>query len=596
MRPPAAAYRDFAARRNLYDRIQKRHNPDRSVHFEVDDAMGEGRGEMKPPGMSSASSSLLQSSSRPPHAGQGMLSRRIVEAPIFPEHLCKNLQPRPNDSSDTKCIKLVLESMISQVCRWDKHYGWARKIYLKQNEIMISENIDHIRKEINKRRSELESRAEAELGVSAPWRRSRGRPSNKRIDLKKAKEQQQQQQQKNAEQQQMINPADISLSGDDWGQKPIKQEEETANGDSQRADRDTSKKVSSDDESDSGGILMHIPPHEARSRGRPRKEEGERRRKEAEEKIRKLRAEGSDVRNMIDPTELHCICRQPFDDRKFYVACSQCSQWFHGKCIGLSEKRAKRLCQFICHDCRAPENEDSEMEGEAFKQAAHLDGADDEEVDIEGEIEQMERERARIHVKEESHDGGEEEEEEGKEEEEEPLYCICHTPYDDTKFYVGCDNCPNWFHPSCVGITEIEAQTVEKFLCPDCTDSEGLEQQQQQHHQQGPMDEKQRKLHFLWDLYDAVSQHQSAWPFLDSIDTEEFSDYDTVVKNPIDLSKIEQKLSNGAYSNHIELHADLQLMITNAKQYHQKTSDIYKCAETLDAVIKNKLDEVYKRK
>ncbi|CAJ0565895.1 unnamed protein product, partial [Mesorhabditis spiculigera] len=525
-----------------------------------------------------------------------MLSRRIVEAPIFPEHLCKNLQPRPNDSSDTKCIKLVLESMISQVCRWDKHYGWARKIYLKQNEIMISENIDHIRKEINKRRSELESRAEAELGVSAPWRRSRGRPSNKRIDLKKAKEQQQQQQQKNAEQQQMINPADISLSGDDWGQKPIKQEEETANGDSQRADRDTSKKVSSDDESDSGGILMHIPPHEARSRGRPRKEEGERRRKEAEEKIRKLRAEGSDVRNMIDPTELHCICRQPFDDRKFYVACSQCSQWFHGKCIGLSEKRAKRLCQFICHDCRAPENEDSEMEGEAFKQAAHLDGADDEEVDIEGEIEQMERERARIHVKEESHDGGEEEEEEGKEEEEEPLYCICHTPYDDTKFYVGCDNCPNWFHPSCVGITEIEAQTVEKFLCPDCTDSEGLEQQQQQHHQQGPMDEKQRKLHFLWDLYDAVSQHQSAWPFLDSIDTEEFSDYDTVVKNPIDLSKIEQKLSNGAYSNHIELHADLQLMITNAKQYHQKTSDIYKCAETLDAVIKNKLDEVYKRK
>ena len=33
------------------------------------------------------------------------------------------------------------------------------------------------------------------------------------------------------------------------------------------------------------------------------------------------------------------------------------------------------------------------------------------------------------------------------------LYCVCKTKYDETKFYVGCDVCSNWFHGSCVGIT-----------------------------------------------------------------------------------------------------------------------------------------------
>ena len=26
------------------------------------------------------------------------------------------------------------------------------------------------------------------------------------------------------------------------------------------------------------------------------------------------------------------------------------------------------------------------------------------------------------------------------------LYCVCKTAYDETKFYIGCDICSNWFH------------------------------------------------------------------------------------------------------------------------------------------------------
>lgn len=50
----------------------------------------------------------------------------------------------------------------------------------------------------------------------------------------------------------------------------------------------------------------------------------------------------------------------------------------------------------------------------------------------------------------------------------EKLYCICRTPYDETKFYVGCDLCSNWFHGDCVGITEESSRTLSEFVCSEC--------------------------------------------------------------------------------------------------------------------------------
>lgn len=73
------------------------------------------------------------------------------------------------------------------------------------------------------------------------------------------------------------------------------------------------------------------------------------------------------------------------------------------------------------------------------------------------------------------------------------LYCICQTPYDDSKydhtshfvdifinkiniwccvsirrFYVGCDLCNNWFHGDCVNITEDESKDLSEFICSEC--------------------------------------------------------------------------------------------------------------------------------
>ncbi len=36
------------------------------------------------------------------------------------------------------------------------------------------------------------------------------------------------------------------------------------------------------------------------------------------------------------------------------------------------------------------------------------------------------------------------------------------------RFYVGCDRCQGWFHGSCVGITQTEADNIDSYICPKC--------------------------------------------------------------------------------------------------------------------------------
>ena len=37
-----------------------------------------------------------------------------------------------------------------------------------------------------------------------------------------------------------------------------------------------------------------------------------------------------------------------------------------------------------------------------------------------------------------------------------------------SRFYVGCDVCSNWFHGSCVGITETMAKNMTEYICDEC--------------------------------------------------------------------------------------------------------------------------------
>lgn len=52
-----------------------------------------------------------------------------------------------------------------------------------------------------------------------------------------------------------------------------------------------------------------------------------------------------------DKNALYCICKSPYDGTRFMIACDKCDQWFHGECIGISEKQGEFIDLYFCEDC-----------------------------------------------------------------------------------------------------------------------------------------------------------------------------------------------------------------------------------------------------
>ena len=53
------------------------------------------------------------------------------------------------------------------------------------------------------------------------------------------------------------------------------------------------------------------------------------------------------------------------------------------------------------------------------------------------------------------------------------VFCFCRKP-NDGQLMIQCDECLDWFHGKCVGITEDRAQEIDTYLCPMCETSESL--------------------------------------------------------------------------------------------------------------------------
>ncbi|KAI7898803.1 uncharacterized protein BX663DRAFT_523535 [Cokeromyces recurvatus] len=50
-------------------------------------------------------------------------------------------------------------------------------------------------------------------------------------------------------------------------------------------------------------------------------------------------------------SKLYCICRQPYDARRFMIACDRCDDWFHGECMGINEKESEFIDLYFCKAC-----------------------------------------------------------------------------------------------------------------------------------------------------------------------------------------------------------------------------------------------------
>ncbi|KFO84926.1 Histone acetyltransferase KAT2A, partial [Buceros rhinoceros silvestris] len=95
----------------------------------------------------------------------------------------------------------------------------------------------------------------------------------------------------------------------------------------------------------------------------------------------------------------------------------------------------------------------------------------------------------------------------------------------------------------------------------------------------------------LKNLLAQIKTHPSAWPFMEPVKKSEAPDYYEIIRFPIDLKTMTERLKNRYYVTKKLFIADLQRIITNFREYNPPDSDYCKCANTLEKFFYFKLKE-----
>ncbi|XP_072339822.1 nucleosome-remodeling factor subunit BPTF isoform X10 [Scyliorhinus torazame] len=239
-------------------------------------------------------------------------------------------------------------------------------------------------------------------------------------------------------------------------------------------------------------------------------------------KVKKKKMISTTSKESKKDTKLYCICKTPYDESKFYIGCDLCTNWYHGECVGITEKEAKKMDEYICNECKRAQEGSSEE-----------------------------------------------------------LYCICRTPYDESQFYIGCDRCQNWYHGRCVGILQSEADLIDEYVCPQCQSTEDAMTVL------SPLSDKDYE--GLRRVLRSLQAHKMAWPFLEPVDPNDAPDYYGIIKEPMDLATMEERIHHRFYKKLTDFVGDMTKIFDNCRYYNPSDSPFYQCAEILESFFVQKL-------
>ncbi|KAK9901644.1 hypothetical protein WJX75_006263 [Coccomyxa subellipsoidea] len=90
----------------------------------------------------------------------------------------------------------------------------------------------------------------------------------------------------------------------------------------------------------------------------------------------------------------------------------------------------------------------------------------------------------------------------------------------------------------------------------------------------------------------SILAHKWAWPFADPVDLSRYTDYLSIVMNPMDLKWVKRKVEGGQYATPAEFAADYRQVFANAHQYNPPGSDVHVMASTLLAKFEDKWNAV----
>jgi histone acetyltransferase len=95
----------------------------------------------------------------------------------------------------------------------------------------------------------------------------------------------------------------------------------------------------------------------------------------------------------------------------------------------------------------------------------------------------------------------------------------------------------------------------------------------------------------LLHLLNDIQNHTSAWPFTQPVNRDEVADYYEVIKEPMDLSTMEEKHEKDLYPTPEDFIRDAKLIFDNCRKYNNETTPYAKSANKLEkymwAQIKN---------
>lgn len=76
---------------------------------------------------------------------------------------------------------------------------------------------------------------------------------------------------------------------------------------------------------------------------------------------------------------------------------------------------------------------------------------------------------------------------------------------------------------------------------------------------------------------------------MEPVDPDEAPDYYRVIKEPMDLQKVENKVNNQTYHTLSEFIGDMTKIFDNCRYYNPKESQFYRCAESLESFFVQKI-------
>eukprot|EP00079_Xenopus_tropicalis_P026927 XP_012821016.1 PREDICTED: histone acetyltransferase KAT2B isoform X2 [Xenopus tropicalis] len=95
----------------------------------------------------------------------------------------------------------------------------------------------------------------------------------------------------------------------------------------------------------------------------------------------------------------------------------------------------------------------------------------------------------------------------------------------------------------------------------------------------------------LKTILQQVKSHQSAWPFMEPVKRTEAPGYYEVIRFPMDLKTMSERVKNKYYVTKKLFMADLQRIFTNCREYNPPESEYFKCANILEKFFYSKIKE-----